>query len=419
MLKFIKLAFGPAYHPVLHKIRTAKHNARLRKEYARSFGRISAVGERIPGQRRRIFVDITGIFLNDRGTGLQRVTREISSRLKEFCTDFDVVLVFCKDVGYRECDTGIEIAVRRGDIFFVLDQVIPKLILHRTFFERLISENVTVAAFFYDLILLKYPKLCNKTDVRIFPSLLALVIRFPLIICDSDSIAAELIEYLEAHPMIRRNPDLKIDTALLGCDFSHMNAERSFPANKESPAFLMVSTVEPRKMYAQAVRAFDLLWEKGLTVSLWIVGRPGWGGVKNKRTFRLIEKNRRFGTNLLWYKTGIGDDELAALYERCDAVIFASKAEGFGLAVAEGAYFKKPLILRDIPVFREIAGDNAFYFSGESADSLALKIEEWLELYRDDLVPDSSRITLPTWHDCAGRVLDILTSNCKGGDTAL
>ena len=412
MLKFIKLVFGPAYHPVLHKIRMVK----LRKEYARSFGRISAVGERIPGERSRIFVDITGIFLNDKGTGIQRVTREISARMTEFRTDFEVVPVFCKDIGYRECATGAEIAVRRGDIFLVLDQAISQQILHATFFERLISENVTVAAFFYDLIPLTNPSLFTKKQARDFRKLFALVIRFPLIICDSESIAAELREYLEARPMIRRNPDLKIDSALLGCDFSHLNTGRSFPANKESPAFLMVSTVEPRKMYAQAVRAFDLLWEKGLTVSLWIVGRPGWN---NKKTFRLIERNRRFGTNLLWYKTGIGDDELAALYERCDAVIFASKAEGFGLAVAEGAYFKKPLILRDIPVFREIAGDNAFYFSGESADSLAQKMVEWLELYRDGLAPDSSRITLPTWHDCAGRVLDILTSNCKGGDTAL
>lgn len=412
MLKFIKLVFGPAYHPVLHKIRMVK----LRKKYERSFGSISLVGERIPGERRRIFVDITGILLNDKGTGIQRATREISARMTELRTNFEVVPVFCRDIGYRECATGAEIAVRRGDVFLLLDLAISKHILHATFFERLISENVTVAAFFYDLIPLTHPKLCDKTVVRLFPRLLALVVRFPLIICDSESIAAELREYLEARPMIRRNPDLKIDSALLGCDFSHLNAGRSFPANKESPAFLMVSTVEPRKMYAQAVRAFDLLWEKGLAVSLWIVGRPGWN---NKKTFRLIERNRRFGTNLLWYKTGIGDDELAALYERCDAVIFASKAEGFGLAVAEGAYFKKPLILRDIPVFREIAGDNAFYFSGESADSLALKIEEWLELYKDGLVPDSSRITLPTWHDCAGRVLDILTSNCKGGDTAL
>jgi len=35
------------------------------------------------------------------------------------------------------------------------------------------------------------------------------------------------------------------------------------------------------------------------------------------------------------------------------------------------AQHQLPIIARDIPVFREVAGDYAFYFSGENADDLA------------------------------------------------
>ncbi|MBR0098134.1 MAG: glycosyltransferase, partial [Treponema sp.] len=140
----------------------------------------------------------------------------------------------------------------------------------------------------------------------------------------------------------------------------------------------------------------------------WIVGRRGW---KNETTFRLIEENTHYGKELVWYSTGISDEELASLYEKCDAVIFASVAEGFGLAVAEGAHFGKPLILRDIPVFREIAGNNAFYFSGTDESILAGKIKEWISLYKTSKEPKSTNIKLTSWKECSQKVLDLLTGN--------
>ena len=105
----------------------------------------------------------------------------------------------------------------------------------------------------------------------------------------------------------------------------------------------MVSTVDRRKNYKQAVHAFSLLWESGYDVELKIVGRPGW---RCEHTIELLENHPELGKRLFWYKSGISDEELAKLYSETDAVIFASLAEGFGLAITEGAYYKKPLILR-------------------------------------------------------------------------
>ena len=58
----------------------------------------------------------------------------------------------------------------------------------------------------------------------------------------------------------------------------------------------------------------------------------------------------------------------------------ASEGEGFGLAIVEGARHGKPLILRDIPVFREIAGKHAFYFRGDTPEELAKALREWFSL---------------------------------------
>lgn len=65
------------------------------------------------------------------------------------------------------------------------------------------------------------------------------------------------------------------------------------------------------------------------------------------------------------------ESELQALYAGSAAYAATSRYEPFGLALLEAALSKCALILNDIPVFRELWGDTAFYFNRNDADSLA------------------------------------------------
>lgn len=56
------------------------------------------------------------------------------------------------------------------------------------------------------------------------------------------------------------------------------------------------------------------------------------------------------------------DDELPSLYQHAQALIFPSFSEGFGLPALEALYFHCPLILSDIPVFRELYNNQAIFF---------------------------------------------------------
>ncbi len=86
----------------------------------------------------------------------------------------------------------------------------------------------------------------------------------------------------------------------------------------------------------------------------------------------------------------------------------ASEAEGFGLAVVEGARHKKPLILRDLPVFREIAGDSAFYFDGLRPDDLADAVTRWLALDAEGKAPSSDGVERLTWAESARQLIQRL-----------
>lgn len=91
---------------------------------------------------------------------------------------------------------------------------------------------------------------------------------------------------------------------------------------------------------------------------------------------RRIKRHPQLNKKLFWF-SNVSDEFLAQLYIHAKCVIVASENEGFGLSVVEGAFYDKPLLLRDIPVFRELVGDDAYYFDGLSGEVLAKNNKEF------------------------------------------
>jgi hypothetical protein len=84
----------------------------------------------------------------------------------------------------------------------------------------------------------------------------------------------------------------------------------------------------------------------------------------------------------------------------------ASDGEGFSLPILEAAHHDLPIIARDIPVFRELAGAHAHYFSGLSPSSLAGAVQAWLELDRRGAAPRSNSMPGLTWNESTRQLLD-------------
>lgn len=71
---------------------------------------------------------------------------------------------------------------------------------------------------------------------------------------------------------------------------------------------------------------------------------------------------------------GIRDNLLKHLYKETRALILPSKAEGFGLPVVEAAYCGTPLLLSDIPAFREVAPAYSIFFDNQNKEELEGKL---------------------------------------------
>lgn len=134
---------------------------------------------------------------------------------------------------------------------------------------------------------------------------------------------------------------------------------------------LSVSTLEPRKNLKFLLQAFSRM-ENPTGVKLVLTGGKGWkledaiGTVDPK-----VEKNIVF--------TGyVSDEELKALYQNARCFVSASVYEGFGLPVIEAVKNDLPVMISDIPVYREITDGKAVYFDLEDSESLQKCLEQML-----------------------------------------
>jgi glycosyltransferase involved in cell wall biosynthesis len=71
----------------------------------------------------------------------------------------------------------------------------------------------------------------------------------------------------------------------------------------------------------------------------------------------------------------LSDDELAALFQSCRAMIFPSLFEGFGMPVLEAMAFGKPVLCSNVTSLPEVAGDAALYFDPREPQEIVNSIE--------------------------------------------
>jgi glycosyltransferase involved in cell wall biosynthesis len=170
------------------------------------------------------------------------------------------------------------------------------------------------------------------------------------------------------------------------------------------PTFLMVGTVEPRKGHAQVLDAANALWNRSADFNLVLVGKQGW---KVEKLVNDLQAHSQLGERLFWLQ-GISDEYLAKVYAQSDCLIAASYGEGFGLPLIEAAQIDLPIIARDIPVFREVAGDYATYFN--SVAGLESVISNWVASFEDRQDKNSKHMPWQTWGQSAAQLLQRIST---------
>jgi glycosyltransferase involved in cell wall biosynthesis len=112
----------------------------------------------------------------------------------------------------------------------------------------------------------------------------------------------------------------------------------------------------------------------------------------------------------LVFHNGVSDEEYVSLLTNATALVTTSLDEGFGIPLVEAMSLGIPVVVSDIPIFREIGGDAASYVAPRDPDAVAAAVRhleapgEWLRRSRL-AVTQAGRFT---WAESAERLLRVL-----------
>lgn len=183
---------------------------------------------------------------------------------------------------------------------------------------------------------------------------------------------------------------------------------------------LLPVRITRRKNVETAIRAVRSLKDRGLDVRFLVSGpqAPHHPGRSDAYLGRLIDMRRDLGVEeevvFLAHDLGrtLDSGTVAELYSVADVLLLPSSQEGFGLPIIEAGVARVPVVLSDIRIFEEVAGDNAWRFSlTADADTIAGVVVEALESkpsrlyrsvlrrYRWDVIVDGRILPLLRGHD--------------------
>ena len=170
-------------------------------------------------------------------------------------------------------------------------------------------------------------------------------------------------------------PETKVTMILEGVDAPVIRPSASTSAavlrglGISEPYILAVGTLEPRKNYSRLIQAYALLRHQGMDDHLVIAGTPGW---LYEDVFRCVD---RFHLNDSVHFVSPDDDELACLYHRATAFVYASLYEGFGLPPLEALAWGLPVACSSAASLPEVVGDAAVQFDPYDVEGIARCLE--------------------------------------------
>lgn len=104
------------------------------------------------------------------------------------------------------------------------------------------------------------------------------------------------------------------------------------------------------------------------------------------------------------------DSELAALYRQATALVHPSHYEGFNLPLVEAMKYGLPLVISDIPVNREVAGEAGFYVDPKNEDTFGIGLHEFLnnsKIQKELAENAAERRKDFDWKETAQQTLDV------------
>jgi glycosyltransferase involved in cell wall biosynthesis len=151
-----------------------------------------------------------------------------------------------------------------------------------------------------------------------------------------------------------------------------LKIDEEFQKNKNLPnsnigkfTFLCLSRLSKEKNQEVLIRAFSK-FNQGVVNSKLIIAGKG----SETAYLKNLSKNLKVDKSITFIED-VPEKDKILLFSSCNCFVFPTLAEGFGITLLEAMYSVYPVISSDLPVLKEVAGENVIFFSsGNDIDLL-------------------------------------------------
>jgi glycosyltransferase involved in cell wall biosynthesis len=225
-------------------------------------------------------------------------------------------------------------------------------------------RNVRTLLTVHDFLVIDYPK-CVPFFSRIFRrySLLKSIQNADTIVTVSEFTKQQL--YLHCSHLIYNK---RVEMLYEGVSIPTKANITKNKINIKSPYILFVGVGRANKNLEFLLRSFEILVRRYDYKGLLVIA----GNVNEKIKFQLTNIAKELLIDKLVYFIGyIEEGDLPYLYKQCDAFIFPSYYEGFGLPVLEANYFGAKVCCSDAASLKEVGRNFSNFFNPFNVDSCA------------------------------------------------
>lgn len=378
---------------------------------------------------KTIYINITNTIKEPFLTGIQRVVRSVTKHIITNCDTMEVILIaeskskktfniinqnifleWLKGNCEREkCVSEQELNPKyfnKGSVYLEIEAAwaerkLPPSVLY----PMLKKRNVKIATYIYDIIAIRFPQYCNDGLIMKFSAFFDVASYYSdLIFTDSQFAANDICALIKKAG--RKTP--KFCVAYPGCDFMKVSLDNpsideDIRKIAESGKYILtVSSIEPRKNHKVILDAYDS-YLQDRDINIIFAGRLGW---KIKELSTRLFRHKDYGKKIHLI-SGANDETISFLYQEAWLSVFPTHVEGYGLPAVESLIAGTPAILSDIPVLREVAGDNAKYFDQNNPGDLAniiINYDDNEEYYRSEK-QNLINYKPTTWKQCGDTIL--------------
>ena len=137
----------------------------------------------------------------------------------------------------------------------------------------------------------------------------------------------------------------------------------------EGPFILWVGTSSPRKNLKGLLAAFERVHEKSPEIQLVLIGKRGW------KDHDIFDYAREHHLRSFVHPVGYQPREaLPLFYSHCEAFVFPSLYEGFGLPVLEAMACGAPTLASNVSSLPELVPDERMLFDPSRPEEIAEKL---------------------------------------------